>query len=419
MRLLLFLFPLLLLGASTSVDKKINATQTSITKNNYRITKMNRSIDLLIKKINRHEDEIESFEKQQHTLEKKKSDLSEEISKREEKIKQLSQKKEGLLMQKEKTLHDMMSFVSTHYYHSETKNRNLNDLIQSEVLTILLNDSNKQIKKKTTYYLDLQTEVEEINHFIDQTKEKKNNLTKQILLLKSYKRKKEKEIADLQKSKRDYKESLDQTRKKQKSFQSLLVKLNLVRKEEIKRRKEEEARRKAEEKRKKEEAARLAASAKNKKITQTKIDKSRVKKHGSAYIKTKTRHYRGKKTISPLIGARLERKFGTYVDPIYHIKVYNDSVLLAPTRSTKVRSIFNGEVVYVNNDKKNKMIVLKHSGGMYSVYARLSSISPYIKKGYRVKKGDYIARIKDTLEFEITYKDIPINPFEVITLKGK
>jgi len=127
--------------------------------------------------------------------------------------------------------------------------------------------------------------------------------------------------------------------------------------------------------------------------------------------------YKGMKTIAPLRG-KVIKKFGSYIDPIYKIKIYNDSITIKPyQKNSVVRSIMSGKVVYIGESGDKKIIVIKHKGNIFSIYANLSKISPLIKKGSYVKRGQIIARVEDNLEFEVTYKEKPINPLKVISLK--
>jgi len=127
--------------------------------------------------------------------------------------------------------------------------------------------------------------------------------------------------------------------------------------------------------------------------------------------------YKGMKTIAPLRG-KVIKKFGSYIDPIYKIKIYNDSITIKPfIKNATVRSIMPGRVVYIGENGGKKIIVIKHKNSIFSIYANLSKVSPLLKKGSFVKRGQIIARVKDSLEFEVTYKEKPINPLKVISLK--
>ena len=157
-----------------------------------------------------------------------------------------------------------------------------------------------------------------------------------------------------------------------------------------------------------------------KKLQELKIVKKReeikVKKVGSAYFKPKTATYKGRKTIPPVYG-KVIKKFGSYIDPIYKIKIYNDSITIKAKPNSVVRSIMSGKVVYIGENGDKKVIFIKHPGNLFSIYANLEKISPLLKKGSYVKRGQIIARVKDALEFEVTYKDRPINPLKVIKLR--
>jgi len=142
-----------------------------------------------------------------------------------------------------------------------------------------------------------------------------------------------------------------------------------------------------------------------------------VRKVGSIYYRPKLAYYRGAKTIPPVRG-KIIKKFGPYTDPVYHLKFFNSSITIKPYKpNSVVRAILNGRVIYIVNNDNKKIIIIKHKNDLFSIYANLSKISPILKKGFYVKKGQIIARVKNTLEFEITYKENPINPLEVINLR--
>ena len=138
---------------------------------------------------------------------------------------------------------------------------------------------------------------------------------------------------------------------------------------------------------------------------------------GSIYYKPKIASYYGPKTIPPLRG-KIIKHFGSYIDPVYKIRIYNDSITIKPyTPQSTVRAILNGKIVYIGNNDDKKIIIIRHKNDLFSIYANLSKISPILKKGFYVKKGQIIARVKDALEFEVTYKENPINPLKVIRLR--
>jgi murein DD-endopeptidase MepM/ murein hydrolase activator NlpD len=206
-------------------------------------------------------------------------------------------------------------------------------------------------------------------------------------------------LVKLKKAKASYKKKLKTVLRRQNELKHTLSKLNIVKIDEVKR--------------KKEEAARKVAFKKKKIILDDNLLK--VKKHGSSYQSVKTKKYRGKKTIAPLDSYTITKKYGTYTDPIYGIKIFNESISLKPKRSNaKVKTVFNGKVIYADKTAVlNNIVIVEHKNGLHTIYANLSQISPNIKKGKKIKRGYTIGRVKDELIFEVTQKSYHINPIRL------
>ncbi len=168
--------------------------------------------------------------------------------------------------------------------------------------------------------------------------------------------------------------------------------------------------------------ARLAAkeAAKETKKVQKKaaIQSEKVRKINSSYQKSKVYAYKGGKTISPIPGARLIKKFGTYTDPIYKIKIFNESITLkSPSRNAKVLNVLNGKIVFAGKSSMlGKVVVVSHSGKIHTVYAGLSKIAPNIKTGRKIKKGYVIGKVNSKLMFQATKNSKHINPLKLIRI---
>jgi murein DD-endopeptidase MepM/ murein hydrolase activator NlpD len=141
----------------------------------------------------------------------------------------------------------------------------------------------------------------------------------------------------------------------------------------------------------------------------------KVKKHGSSYQAIKTKKYKGPKTIAPLDSYTISKKYGTYTDPIYGIKIFNESISLKPKKpNAKVKTVFNGKVIYADKTAVlNNIVIVEHKNGLHTIYANLSQISPNIKKGKKIKKGYTIGRVGEELVFEVTQKSYHINPIRL------
>jgi len=230
-----------------------------------------------------------------------------------------------------------------------------------------------------------------------------------------------------------YRKKLQDIITRQNMLRQTLAKLNILRKEEIEEAKRREAERKAqlerrakklEALRQKKEQERAQARAEGREVDYSEVQlpetqpSGNVKQYGSSYQQERVARYRGGRTMPPFRGARVVKKFGPYVDPIYKIRIFNDSVTLkAPALDTKVRTVLNGKVVYVGeNSILGKVVIVQHGNGVHTVYAGLSKISPFIKTGSRIRKGTVIGKVRKKLIFQATQHSKLINPLQLIRI---
>lgn len=157
-----------------------------------------------------------------------------------------------------------------------------------------------------------------------------------------------------------------------------------------------------------------AAEKENKKVYKV---SEKVRQVNSSYKASATSAYKGGKTISPLSGARLVKKFGTYVDPIYKIKIFNESVTLQSTSNAKVQNVLNGKVVFAGKSSMlGQVVVVSHSNKIHTVYAGLSKIAPTIHVGAKIQKGYVVGKVNQKLIFQATKDSKHINPLQLIQI---
>ena len=146
---------------------------------------------------------------------------------------------------------------------------------------------------------------------------------------------------------------------------------------------------------------------------------SDVRQVGSSYQGSLVKRYKGDKTIAPLEQYTLKQAFGDYTDPIYKIKIFNESVVLRSiTPDATVKNVLDGKVVFAKDTAMlDKVIIMENADGIHTIYAHLSKIAPTIKVGTRIKKGYVIGRVERDLTFEVTQKNYHINPMELIASK--
>jgi murein DD-endopeptidase MepM/ murein hydrolase activator NlpD len=452
----IFLVSSLLYGTSTTTQ--IKNSKKDLSKMNSAKKKANRKLDEIVKDIKEAENEVALLDKklEQLSIEKEKTEdeyqklkyeleHSEEIlaqtneeieKKRKDFISLLSEQFSIIFAMKQFDTPTEKSIISYEVYKAYKKhNENVLQRLRDEIATLKKSKKDKILKR-------------------DMAKKSiaKFETTRQMYVKK--KKKQEKLMARLNADEEKYQERLQKIADKQGSLRSTLAKLNILRSNEVaeakkrakarreamrlekkrlrKIRKERAlARKKAREAKKairlaKTAAARRAAKAKAKKaekeVARTQrsvgIASERVRKVNSSYKRGSTIAYRGGKTISPIRGAKVIKKFGTYVDPIYKIKIFNESITLkAPKSNAKVQNVLNGKVVFAGKSSMlGKVVVVAHSGKMHTVYAGLSKIAPTIKVGRKIKKGYTVGRVSRKLMFQATKNSKHINPMKLIKI---
>jgi murein DD-endopeptidase MepM/ murein hydrolase activator NlpD len=303
----------------------------------------------------------------------------------------------------------------------------------SSIDTILRHETYEVIKEKNTKELmKLKGEIDGSNKQKMKLINKQHEIKQSISSLRAkwelYDRKKEEKkalLAKLSKKEDEYRKKLKEIMQSQQLLRQTLAKLNILRKKEIAEAKRAEEARREElnrriAKRQEDRDSRLSAQSDSVSVPvpASSAAAGSVKQYGSSYQDNNIQAYRGAHTISPLYHAKVVKKFGSYIDPIYKIKIFNDNIVLKSTApGAKVRNVLNGKVVYVGeNSMLGKVIIIEHSNRLHTIYASLDRISPLLHVGSRVKKGVIIGRIKRKLIFQATQNSKYINPLRLIRL---
>ena len=160
----------------------------------------------------------------------------------------------------------------------------------------------------------------------------------------------------------------------------------------------------------------LKVTQKRKQTQAQEANQLNVRQIGSSYQEGSITKYKGSKTIAPLKSYTLTQKFGNYTDPIYQMKIFNESVILeAKSNNAKVRNVLDGSIIYAEKTPVlDNVVIVKHKNNIHTIYAHLSKIAPTIKVGKRVKKGYILGRIQKALTFEVTQDTKHINPMQMI-----
>ncbi len=376
------------------------------------------------KQIKKTSNQIKSFDKKYSNLHKKIASTAKAIKKserdlieQERDIKQLSQKlehsqeqyeanrKELLeLKKRESQLQEKQDLIEKELIESIARNISINTLVkdrytvttESIISEEILEELNLQTQRKIEKLeQEHHSNIRTIGHYKTRTETLQaeiNAIDDQKSRLIKVTQNNKKSIKKMQKDRAQYKHSINQLLAQKKALSNTLARLNIIRSEESK----------------KAQQARAVSTKKG--------STAHVTKKGSSYQSVKSKKYRGSKTIAPLTGYRLVKKFGPYTDPIYKIKIYNESVTLQPTeRNAKVNTVLNGKVILAKKTQLlDNVVIIKHANGLHTIYAHLDQIAPTVQKGKKVKRGSIIGRVDDELIFEVTQDNYHIDPMTLI-----
>jgi septal ring factor EnvC (AmiA/AmiB activator) len=420
------------LHASQTV-KKIEESKKSLQSTEAKKKQMSRQISKLAESIKKTETELAKLQKALDRLEKKKREGETRYAGTLKRIKgldtQISQLDRNIRKRHKEFIRLLTDQFSTIVAMRQMNRRSERAVILEEFYERFKEANDRELKRLKE---SIDRSRKNKQKLMLQRASLKRSIAKTIALRDLYRIKKEKSqklLKKLASEEKLYRKKLKEIISRQNALRRTLAKLNILRKEEIEEAKRREAERKAELARrareledmrqaKARERAQARAEGREVDYTAPKLSEERVRQVGSSYQKERVVAYRGPRTISPIKGARLVKKFGTYVDPIYKIKIFNDSITLrAPYSDANVRNVLNGKVVYVGeNSMLGKVVIVQHGNGLHTVYAGLSKISPLIRTGTRIRRGTAVGKVRKKLIFQATQNSRLINPTRLIKL---
>ena len=401
--ILLFIFGFIIVSGASTVDKKIKTTSSKLTTYGKNYSNINKKMSDNAKAILKQKRKIAN---QQEYLKKLKLELSEKESSYKSNTTQLVEMKKSQVELKkvqdkieQELVFVISQSVSLSVILEEEPSRNAESMIEFEVLQAMLKESKQKAKKLNETFYNNSKNIDILNEHSTALEVAIANIDRKRKDLIATQKANKKSLKKLEVAKASYKKEVKKLIKKQDTLKKTLAKLNIIKIDEIKKAKQDEERR--------------VAFASKKTVSNKNLPK--VKKHGSSYQAIKTKKYRGPKTIAPLDSYTITKKYGTYTDPIYGIKIFNESISLKPKKANaKVKTVFNGKVIYADKTAVlDNIVIVEHTNGLHTIYANLLQISPNIKKGKEVKKGYTIGRVSDELIFEVTQKSYHINPIRL------
>ena len=435
---LLFLSTNILFSATT-IDKKIQKNKQSLNSSAKQEETTSLKIKELAEKIESQNSNIINLEKD---IKQVNSDIDEHqklLEDAKEKLDQLKSKSTDLIKEKtsneEQIVNTIIEEFSISLALKLASENSLQELIDSEIYTLLSQHSKDKVLKLNNNYNVLSTntktnqkDIEKIASYIEDRQKTKEKLT-------SLKEKHSSSLVNLEEQHKSYQEELNKVAKQQDSLKNLLAELNILKEEENKKAEEEKrerlqqllAQKKADSKKTIREEAQEEDKAPNDEIQTAEVRNQRyaknlnldVRKIGSSTDGVKIVKYKGESTIAPLRSFKVVKNFGTYYDPVYKIKLFNESIVLKSNEpKAKVVAVLNGKVVYAkkNAGMLENVVIIQHEGGLHTIYSHLDEISPTLVVGKWIKQGYVVGRVDDNLMFQATKDSSHIDPKDLFKI---
>jgi murein DD-endopeptidase MepM/ murein hydrolase activator NlpD len=401
-RTVLIVFYILLIFAGTllaDIDNKIKSTSNNLKKQKNSEKIISKKLDQIAKDITIEEQKLATINrgllktKQKMREETKKTDIKEGELK---KIKKLYNSLVAREKNVNKKLTDILSKnisleMITDGTNDETSNsffeKSTDNIIMQELYNSYSTILKSKFSKTKKRYIKLQKNIKVVKSELEKIKFKLKNLKAQIDKYDSLKALRQKSIKKLDAQRSAYLKKLNRIKNEKALLSKTLHKLRITKKEKDKTI-----------------------------IRSTSNMQTDVRQIGSSYQTAKLAKYRGPKTISPLESYTVAQNFGTYTDPIYKMKIFNESVILkSNSKNARVKNVLDGKVIYANKTPMlENVVIVKNRDNIHTIYAHLSKIAPTIKVGKKIPKGYVLGRISRELTFEVTQNEKHINPLRLI-----
>ena len=425
-----------ILFSATNIDKKIQQNKQILNTS----TKIEETTSLKIKEL---ADKIESQNSNIISLEKDIKQINADIDEHQKlledaknKLDELKSKSTELIKEKTTNEEEIVNTIIEEFSISIAlklaSENSLQELIDSEIYTLLSQHSKDKVLKLNNNYNTLSTntksnqkDIDKISSYIENRQKTKEKLT-------NLKQKHSSSLINLEDQHKSYQEELSKVAKQQESLKNLLSELNILKEEENKKVEDDRreklqqllAQKKSETKTIREEVKEeeqeqeiQTAEVRNQKYAKNlNLD---VRKIGSSTDGVKIVKYKGISTIAPLKSFKVVKNFGTYYDPVYKIKLFNESIVLKSDEpKAKVVAVLNGKVVYAkkNAGMLENVVIIQHEDGLHTIYSHLDEISPTLVVGKWIKQGYVVGRVDDSLMFQATKDSSHIDPKDLFKI---
>lgn len=394
-----------------AIDKDIRKTQSNIDAKSREYSKLTSSIGESAREILAEQEKIKSLDGQIVSLEQDVVRLGEEHKQKNAEVAVIEAQKKKLENERDdleqKLVKILARDMAASKVLSEVDPSEEDDIVKAHLSKSISKTLATYVEKLRSEYVERQKMIAVLEQKIRQIKSSMAELENKKIRLAKTKEERINTIARTQKQIENYKARLGRIAKEQQQARDTLERLNILKRQKL-----------AEAAKPKPKPQQKTAQ---KQLNEINIDDKElsddIKMMGSSYQSTKGGRYTGKKVPGPLDSFRVVKQFGPYTDPIYKIKIHNDSVTLRSNNpDALVKNIMDGKVVFAKEVAAlGNVVIVQHDGNLHSIYAHLNKIAPTVSAGKRIEQGAVVGRVERELTFEVTKEDAPINPLDVIT----
>jgi len=409
MRVILAIF-ILCIALLASTSQKITSSQKSLSSTIFQEKELGRKLDEIASAISKENETLRGIDSKINTLQKQIKTLQEETKETATALEELKNKNADLEKTKQELETRMIRIIADQFSFYLVMEKDYIESIESIVADEVLHEVDaliqKDFKDLSDTYSKTHSQIQAHNKEIAVLDDRLKGLRTKERSLSELQDRQKRTVASLDKQRNLYKMRLRQIHDQKKELHATLEQLKIIQ------RKEEEKRA--------QEAAQAAARAAIAKPPPDRVEqKVTVRQIGSSYQGSKVKQYKGAKTIAPLDAFEVRQTFGNYTDPIYNIKIFNESVILrSKIPQATVKNVLPGKVVYAKQTSMlDHVVIVENGDGIHTIYAHMTQIAPTISVGKKIKKGYVIGRIEQDLTFEVTQKNFHINPLELITIQ--
>ena len=409
-------------ASSKDTIDKINKNKKILEQRKKATQKTNLKIKILARQISRESKELDDIENDISKVDKQLKSKSSTLSKYRNDLSSLSKTQNEILDEKKDVeaiiIDTLIDDFSSALAIKLASKSSLDELTEHEIYNVLALDSKEKVFNLDTQYMKIsqtknknESQINSLKKYINTAKKKKQRLL-------NLKKKQSRAIKSLEKKHKTYQTQLKKTIKKQNALSTLLSDLNILKKKQIKKESAWKAKQRKIALAKQKSKRKTKNTTHKNKTSQRMIDEVdiNVRQLGSSTKGVKITKYRGSRTIAPLKSYSIEKKFGKYYDPVYKIKLFNESVVLKTKRkNAKVYNILKGKVAYAktNSGMLENVVIVRHNNGIHTVFSHLDKISPTLRVGKWIPKGYVVGRVNDELTFQVTKNAQHINPLEL------